>query len=162
MKIRKQVYELTPEDLSKFPVWEFALDEEGKEGQNKATVRPYELSGALDPSGGKFVVRASFTLADGSTMQGYLTPPVHGDDSLGTLQPIIVAAHRQVAFWCGVRSPSPDELARNYRSLGRDAGHVFPLRFASEVELLGGPVRGSLAGFMVLEDMNTKKIKTLT
>jgi hypothetical protein len=71
MKIRRQVYELTLDDLSKFPVWEFALDEEGEEGQDEATVRPYEVTGALDPSDGMFVVRASFTLADDSKMQGY-------------------------------------------------------------------------------------------
>jgi hypothetical protein len=161
MKIRKQVYELNPDDLSKFPVWEFALDEEGEEGQDEATVRPYEVSGALDPSDGMFVVRASFTLADGSKLEGYLTPPVQGDDTIGTLQPIIVTARGQVGFWCGIRSPSPDELAQSYRSLGRDASRVFPVCFESQVELVGGPVRGSLAGFMVLEDMKTRRTKTL-
>ncbi len=76
MKIRKQVYQLTLDDLSKSPVWEFALDEEGEKGQDEAAVRPYGISGALDPSDGMFVVRAIFTLADGSRLQGCLTPPV--------------------------------------------------------------------------------------
>jgi len=31
MKIRKQVYELTPKDLEEHATWEFALDEEGEE-----------------------------------------------------------------------------------------------------------------------------------
>lgn len=153
---------MTLGDLSKFPVWEFALDEEGEEGQDEATVRPYEVSGSLDPSEGMFIVRASFILSDGSKMQGYLTPPVQGDDSLGTLQPIIVTAHGQVGFWHGIMSPSPERLAQSYLMLGRDARCVFPLRFESQVELVGGPVRGSLAGFMVLENMETRKIKTLT
>ncbi len=162
MKIRKQVYELSPDDLSKFPVWEFALDEEGEEGQDEATVRPYEVSGALDPSDGMFVVLASFTLVDGSRMQGYLTPPVQGDDSLGTSQPVIVTDHGQVGFWCGIMSPSPEQLAQNYRTLGRDAARTFPLRFESQIELVGGPVRGTLAGFMVLEDSRTGTVRTLT
>ena len=85
MKIRKQVYELTLDDVGKFPVWEFALDEEGKEGQDEATVRPLKISGALDSSDGTFIVRAAFTLAGGSNMQGYLTTPVQGDDGLGRL-----------------------------------------------------------------------------
>src|SRR5205814_561097 len=41
MKIRKQVYNLTAADLSEHPVWEFAEDEEGTEGQDEATVRPF-------------------------------------------------------------------------------------------------------------------------
>ena len=162
MRIRKQVYELTADDLNKFPVWEFALDEEGEEGQDEATVRPYKISGSLDPSDGMFVVRASFTLADGSKMQGYLTPPVEADDSLGTLQPVIVTAAGHVGFWYGMMSPSSKELAQSYQSLGRDASHIFPLRFESHVEMVGGPVAGSLLGFMVLEDWQTQKTKILT
>ena len=56
LRIRKQVYELTTEDLERHPVWEFALDEEGEEGQDEATVRPYELQGTLDPAEGMFVI----------------------------------------------------------------------------------------------------------
>ena len=64
MKIRKQVHDLSVDDVRKFPVCEFALDEEGEEGQDEATVRPFEFSGALDPSDGPFIVRGVFTLAD--------------------------------------------------------------------------------------------------
>jgi hypothetical protein len=73
-KIRKQVYELSIADFSRFPVWEFALDEEGEEGQDEATVRPCQRCSDLHPLEGMFVVRASFVLADGTQMQGYLTP----------------------------------------------------------------------------------------
>lgn len=86
MRIRKQVYHLTLEDFRKYPVWEFALDEENKEGQDEATVRPHQVTGPLDPSSGMFVVSARFSLADGSTGRGYLTPPVQGDSSIGTIQ----------------------------------------------------------------------------
>ncbi len=162
MKIRKQIYELTVEDLNRFPVWEFALDEECVQGQDEATVRPCEISGPLDPSDGMFVVKASFTLADGSKVQGYLTPPVTADDSLGTLQPVIVTAAGQVMFWCGMRVPSPNELAQQYRSLGRDANHVFPIWFESQVDLVGEKLHGRLLGFMVLEDWETQKVRVVT
>jgi hypothetical protein len=55
MKIRKQVYELTTDDLEHFPVWEFALDEEGDEVQDEATVRPRESSAPLNPEEGMFL-----------------------------------------------------------------------------------------------------------
>lgn len=45
MRIRKQIYEITLEDLLQFPVWEFALDEEADEGQDESTVRPYKAKG---------------------------------------------------------------------------------------------------------------------
>jgi len=90
VRIRKQVYDLTSADLATSPVWEFALDEEGEDGQDEATVRPYLLRRGLDLDAGMFVVRALFVLADGTIMTGYLTPPVQGDAGLGTLQPVIV------------------------------------------------------------------------
>ena len=52
MKIRKQVYELTVDDFTEFPVWEFALDEEGEENQDEATVRPSTAPLPLDCSDG--------------------------------------------------------------------------------------------------------------
>ena len=162
MKIRKQVYQLTLEDLSKSPVWEFALDEEGEEGQDEATVRPYEFSGVLDTSDGMFIVRAFFILADGSRFLGYLTPPVQGDEGLGTLQPIIVTQQGQVGFWRGVVAPDSARLSHFYGLLGKDASQVFPIRYESEVDLSGGKITGSIPGFLVLEDFRTQKTRILT
>ncbi len=156
--IRKQIYELTTEDLVLYSVWEFALDEEGEEGQDEATVRPYQPNGPLDPSDGMFVVCARFVLAAGTQMRGYLTPPVQGDSDLGTLQPAIVVDGGQVSFWCGMLAPEPAHVTANYALLGKsEASEVFPLRFDSDVELVGGPVAGELLGFLVLEDSKTMR-----
>jgi hypothetical protein len=106
-----------------------------------------------------FVVRAVFTLADGSLMQGYLTPPRGGDDSIGTLQPIIVTDRGQVRFWCGTAAPDWKRLAQSYAFLGKDARQVFPARFESGVNLAGGPVRKTVPGFLVLEDFQTRRTR---
>jgi hypothetical protein len=161
MRVRKQVYELTLDDLAAFPVWEFRLDDEGEEGRDESTVRPYTVPGPLDPTDRMFIVRAVFTLANGLKMQGYLTPPGRGDASMGTLQPIIVTGHGQVRFWCGTTAPGLERLTRSYELLGQDAEHLFPVRFESDVELVGGPVRGSVPGFLVLEDFQTRKTRTV-
>ncbi|HXR04808.1 MAG TPA: hypothetical protein VN836_08890 [Verrucomicrobiae bacterium] len=163
-RVRKQVYELTLDDLNQFPVWEFRLGEEGEAGEagrDECTVRPFMASGPLDPADRMFVVRAVFTLADGSRMQGYCTPPLRGDNNIGTLQPIIVTDRGQVRFWCGTAAPDLKRLAHSYELLGKDAGRVFPVRFESEVELVGGPAKGSVPGFLVLEDFQTRKTRTV-
>jgi hypothetical protein len=160
-RARKQVYELTLDDLNAFPIWEFKVDAHGAEGQDEATVRPYTASGPLDPVDRMFVVRAAFTLADGSRMKGYFTPPVPRRDGIDAMQPIVVTAKGQVPLWCGTSVPDAKRLARNYDFLGKEAKLVFPLRFESEVELLRGPVRGSVMGFAVLEDFRTRKSRVL-
>ena len=67
-------------------------------GQDETTVRPYRTSGPLDPSGRMFVVAARFWLADGTPMQGYLTPSSRGDATLGTIHPHIVNEAGQIGF----------------------------------------------------------------
>jgi hypothetical protein len=161
-RVRKQVYDLTVADLEQHGVWEFALDEEGEEGQDEATVRPYKVHGPLDPAEGMFIVRARLSLADGTRLTGYLTPPVQGDSSLGTLQPAVVVAAGQVSFWCGMLEPEPAHIAASYARLGKSAAsQVFPLRFASDVALIGGPITGELPGFMVLEDFKSMRTKVI-
>jgi len=151
MRIRKQVYELTVEDFDQHPVWEFALDEEGEEGQDEATVRPQSVAGPVDPAEGMVVVKASFMLADGTSMTGYVTPPSPSSDGLGTIQPQIITQQGQVSFWCGAFKPTSEVLAQNYGRLGRTADKIFPVRFTSEVEVVGGRVTGILNGFLYME-----------
>jgi hypothetical protein len=162
LHVKRQVYELTLHDLSTFSIWEFRLDEKDGAGQDESTVRPHTAPGPLDPTDRMFIVRVIFTLADGSRMQGYCTPPRRGDASLDTLQPIIVTERGQVRFWCGTAAPSPKRLADSYELLGKDAKRVFPMRFESEVELVSGSVKGSVPGFLVLEDFQTRRTRTVT
>jgi hypothetical protein len=161
MRIRKQVYELTVEDFDQHPVWEYALDEEGEEGQDEATVRPHSVAGPVDPADGMVIVKARFTLADGTSMPGYLTPPSPDSGGLGTIQPQIITQRGQVPFWCGAFRPTSEVLAQNYDRLERTADRVFPLRFTSEIEIVGGPVVGVLNGFQYME-MATEKIHEIT
>lgn len=162
MHVRRQVYELTLRDLVDHPVWEFALDEEGEEGQDEATVRPWEVSPPVNAGDGMFVVRASFQLADGTRAVGYLTPPVQGDDSIGTVQPVIVTDQGQVMFWHGVMVPTPDHRREAYAKLGRSAEQVFPIRYTSDVALMGGLVRGVLMGFLHLRSFNDRTVVETT
>jgi hypothetical protein len=161
-RIRKQVYELTLKDLARFPVWAFALDEEGEEGQDEATVRPVECHEVAASEGGA-IVRARFELADGTQMQGYLTPPAQGDTSLGAVQPIIIAGGGQVIFWCGVLAPDAERISNNYKRLGKhSATEVFPISFGSDYPVKGGPIRGAIPGFLVLEDWRSGRFRVET
>ncbi len=161
MKIRKQVYELTPADLERFPIWEYALDEEGEEGQDEATVRPFAADGELEAADGPFMVRAAFRLADGTAMSGYLTPSAHAQVDLGMIQPVIVTERGQVAFWCGVIKPDASHLAECYSILGKAANEIFPVSFASQIDHAKEPVVGMVPGFLVLEDVSSEKVKVV-
>ena len=151
MRIRKQVYELTQEDFAQHPVWEFALDEEGEEGQDEATVRPRsDLSEVTDCSQGDFVVATEFHLRDGSQFRGFVY--AREEKGLGSVQPVIITDQGQLAFWHGAIRPEPGELRRAYELLGRLPDRVFPIRFHSLVVVGGGPIEGIVPGFLYLDD----------
>ena len=156
--IRKQVYELTAGDLEQHPIWEFALDEEGEEGQDEATVRPWTGNQPLDPADGMFVVRAVFELADGTKLTGYLTPPVQGESSIGTIQPIVVTDRGQVNFWCGAMAPAVEAVRGSYTKLGRNSSSVFPCRYSSDVGIGGGPITGVVNGFMHFRSFSDRAV----
>jgi hypothetical protein len=159
MRIRKQAYELTSQDFEQFPIWEFALDEEGLEGQDEATVRPYSVAGSLDAAEGTFLVKAQFLLADGTRMGGCLTPSLDGNADIGAIQPVIMTPGGHVDFWNGIFRPKPEELKRKYELLGRTAERAFPIKFSSAIEIVNGPVTGSLNAFLYMDPENDKTIE---
>lgn len=145
--MRKQVYHLTLADFEQYPVWEFALDEEDIEGQDEATVRPCEMTEA-DPTAGIFVVKARFTLNDGTICYGYLTPQIPEFNSIGHIQPIIITQSGQIYFWHGVVKPKDTEIIEYYRKLGKNAEQVFPVKYSSDFKVVNGPIEGIINGFM--------------
>jgi hypothetical protein len=154
MRIRKQDYHLTLADLIEFPVWEYTLDEEGDEGREERTVRPYLNSPSLDPDQAYFIVRASFRLADGTRMTGYIKPITLSDPGLtkplvpADMDPIIVTERGQVPFWYGASKPGPEEISKNYQLLNKEPSDVFPIEFASDIEVLDSIGEGRLEGFL--------------
>ena len=150
-EIRKQVYELTFDDISIFPIWEFALDEEGENGQDELTVRPYPLSGSLDPNKGIFIVRADFKLADDTSMSGYITLPEKSDKSLGSIQPVIITEKGQVSFWKGNKKPSRKSILESYNRLGKQKNSVFPIHFKSSLTIPAVKIEGFIRGFLFFE-----------
>jgi hypothetical protein len=151
--VRKPVYDLTLADFDAAPVWEFALDEEGVAGQDEPTVRPYEVAFPLDAAGhGGLVVRAVFTLADGTNLRGYFSPQPVSLRKPGWLQPVIICDAGQVKFWNGIRRPPQNQMTDELAKLGKQADEVFPLRYRSDVELVGGPISGIIPGFGFIEN----------
>lgn len=149
--IRKQVYDLRPGDLKRFPIWEHALNEEGWPGQDEATVKPRPDLAEANPGEGMFIVRAEFVTRDGSRFDGYVYPQL--DFSLGFLQPTIVTEEGQVNFWYGSVVPSSEQLEKTYAVLAKTADELFPISFrAVVVSTSGARLDGEIPAFLYLSD----------
>lgn len=147
--IRKQLPELRPSDLERFPIWEQTLDEEGFPGQDEETVKPrFDLAEA-NPSEGMFIVRAEFIAHDGSRFDGYVSPQL---DSTFNVQPTLVTEYGQVNLWYGSFVPKAEQLDKDYALLGKTSDELFPVRFRAVVPARGVPLEGEVPGFLYLTD----------
>lgn len=157
--IRRQVYELSLKDLNDFPIWEFCSDEEDREGQDEATVRPCtetEVNGGLP---GAHIVAADVTFGDGSSALGYLYTGDPQDSAC--VQPNLCLESSQVNFWMGWLRFIPDvdkRIAKSYELIGKERNLIFPITFNSRVKIDGAPLKVTVGGFMALDENRQLKI----
>ena len=71
LRTRKPIVKLTATDLRRFPVWEFALDEEGAVGQDETWVRPVECA-AIRGRAYSQIVATDFVTPAGRKLQGFM------------------------------------------------------------------------------------------
>ena len=152
-----QFGDLTPGHFERHPVWVQChvvdYDEPWYDDTDEETFRPWLEPLPADHGDGMLLVRADFILADGTRLQGFVTPlpplqPAKGDDALGYQQPqLFLPSGQRRAFWYGgmpVPAEDKDEL---YTALGRAVAEVFPIRFEAQPGLTTGITAGTLAGF---------------
>jgi len=160
MRIRKQVYDLTPDDLLLSPIWEFAHDEEADAGQDEATVRPVMESLSLDAQETMCIAAARFYLADGTEMDGFVSPGIQGDTYVGHLQPTIVTNAGQVAFWFGIAQPMPEQIEDAYNVLGKGPERIFPMSFSLAFPT-SHPLTGTVPGFLYLDSKDFRTVQAV-
>jgi hypothetical protein len=154
---RKQVGDLTLDDLRQTPIWEFATDEEGEPGQDEETLRPRPDLTVADPSQGLFICRAELVANDGTRYGGYLSPSE--ERHIGFIQPTVVTDNGQVGFWFGMFGPKPGRLEATYEVLGKTAEQLFPLSFRALVEYKGVKLEGEIPAFMYRPDEEIIEVK---
>jgi hypothetical protein len=151
-----QFGDLTPTHFATHPVWiqchVVDYDQPWHDETDEETFRPWTGSLPVDPEEGMLLVAAELTLADGTTLEGFVTPalPDASDEPelLGTVQPqLFLPSGRRESFWDGMFPRSADARARLYAGLARAAEGVFPIRFAAKPGLTTGLAVGTIAGF---------------
>lgn len=159
--MRKQISELRLSDLIQYPIWEYALDEEGVYGQDEQTVRPILSVEVVDLAKIYCVVRATFRANDGTQFTGSIMPQSTKPDRIMTkilpydFRPVIYANEAtRVHFGFGTIEPTPAQLTRYYGALGKSSFELFPFTFSSDVIIANGLGVGQVDGFMYFVDSN--------
>jgi hypothetical protein len=127
---------------------------------DEETFRPWTGPLPARADEGMLLVKALFTLRDGTTLTGFITPhPGASDPELGIVQPhIFLADGRPFGFWFGMLEPTPARRAEFYQAVGRPPADVFPMRFTAETGLVVGVQTGQLAGFYSVPDFKNVRV----
>lgn len=157
----KQFGELTAGDFEREPVWIAChvedYDEPWYDETDEETFRPWSGELPVNASLGMLLVRATATLADGSSYPGFFTPAEN--DDLGLIQPQIFVDERLFSFWGGVMGiprPYRDDF---YRSIGRNSDAVFPIRFTGAPEIVESASPIEVQGFYKSRGRKPAKIE---
>jgi hypothetical protein len=144
-KTRKPVVKLRAADFRAFPVWEFAIDEEGRGKQDETWVRPVDCT-AIRKGAHSQIVAANFVTRAGRSLQGFMVVTTAADPVKINPGAIVGAmgyralpdisrkmATRRKLDW-SIRER--DTLLEALRESEED---VFPLKFALSVSIRGEP-----------------------
>jgi len=152
IKTRKPVVQLTATDFRTFPVWEFAIDEEGRGRQDETWVRPVDYE-VIRKGAYSQIVATDFVTRAGRTLQGFMvvtTAAVPVEINPGAIvgaigYRVLPAMSRKMATrrkfdWSICERDSLLEALRESEE------NVFPLKFALRVSIRGEPQvrRGTL------------------
>lgn len=160
-RIRRQVYLLTEDDLEKHPVWEYALDEEGEEDQDEATVRPVACVQLPKSELRLGAMAATAKLRDGREVPAVLSFYVssrgveeYPEGVLHPSQPRILVGGQHHGFWHGILKPRRGEMDSFYAAVGSTANEVFPIEITARITVEGEetPRRVVVTGFQYLAD----------
>lgn len=123
-------------------------DAEWFDETDEETFRPGPARRPADAADAMYLVAAEFTLADGTQLDGFVTPALPSDASMGTWQPHLFAPDGLAqGFWTGMMGMTPEQRGDVYRRLNRVADAVFPIHFRARPGLTVQPTEGRIEGF---------------
>jgi hypothetical protein len=134
-RIRKPNVKLTQTDFTTFPLWEYADDEEGVEGQDETWVRPVKRK-SIPRGRHQIFVAADYVLASGRKLRGYAE--VATLDGL-EFEEAWVLHRRQTVALLSRQEPSHyyDPLGSLLKLLDMPEREVFPARYTLRVPVQG-------------------------
>jgi hypothetical protein len=153
MKIRKNEQDLKESDIEKYPVWEFAYDE----NDEKIMFKPSNDKPPYDIAFKRYLVGAEYTLANGTKKEGYIKPINTTNTQYSHVSPIDLSAaifteYGQILFWFGIFKPDRIKLDLYYSWLGLSPSEIFPIQVKSTVKIFNGIGDDLIDGFRYCDE----------
>jgi hypothetical protein len=131
LSTRKPVDKITTGDLRAFPIWEFALDEEGRPGQDETWIKPVPAE-AVPMGAYSQLVAASFVVGPANTLMGFMV--VTTAQKSVELSPGAIVTEGAYHF---IPSPQMPGAGRERAALTKSLGTSFPFSYRLLVPITG-------------------------
>jgi len=145
----RQFASLKREDFERIPLWMAChgadYDEPWYDDTDEETFRPFSGGQPVEATGGVFLAKAAATLADGSSLTGFVSPDAKHE--MGMVQPQLFVGEKRFSFWGGAAGVPQKSRDAFYQMLGKDAASIFPIRFAVAPGLVKESKAISVDGF---------------
>ncbi|GFE81518.1 hypothetical protein GCM10011487_35180 [Steroidobacter agaridevorans] len=128
LKTRKPIDELTASDLSVFPIWEYALDEEEAEDRDETWVRPVDAQ-VVRKGQYSLTVAAEFRTRTGTTFPGFIG--VTTAEGLEIYGAVLLPEAKYVV----VDPSNAADRRAAAKSLGTSTKELFPLTYTLRVRV---------------------------
>jgi hypothetical protein len=128
LKTRKPIDRLAAADLDAFPIWEFALDEEGVEDQDETWVRPVDAN-VVRKNSWSLSVAADFRTYSGVVIPGFIGVTTDGGVEIG--HAVLLPKNKYVF----VDANKPASRKATAKSVGLLAKELFPLTYMLRVRI---------------------------
>ncbi|WP_207432172.1 hypothetical protein [Sabulibacter ruber] len=146
-KLRIQFEDFNKSHFEISPIWEFAIDEEGEDGQDETTLKPRLDLKYPDPSEGLLIIEGEFMSKSGRKYSGLCSPSF--DNSLSSIQPYIFAGNQMANFWMGISQPDDQTKEETYKMLNETSESLFPIILESILPNAdGSKLQAQIDGFM--------------
>jgi hypothetical protein len=128
---RKSVTDLTVDDLDTFPIWEYATDEEGNDGQDETWVRPLPVA-RIPSDAFSLSVATDFECPNGTQLEGIMDVTTAVDYPIASA---VLFVRGKYTYVGGV--PGSWQRRRIAEELGLDEADVFPLKYTLRIMVEG-------------------------
>jgi hypothetical protein len=133
-KTRKPLDKLSLADISAFPIWEFATDEEGAAGQDETWVRP-QAAQEVPLDAYSLSVAAEFEAPTGATFHGIVG--VNTSSGYEAVHAAVVTDNDYVFIpWPGYDG-APESMRLAAKQLGLKQSELFPLKYRLAARVQG-------------------------
>ncbi|MFT4924635.1 MAG: hypothetical protein ACI8WB_000718 [Phenylobacterium sp.] len=144
----KEIFELTREDIEKYPVWYFPMDDSV---EDELTIRPFKGDCGLNEY--QVIVKTTFQDVNGKAFVGYIYWSM--PNNIEDIKPVVFTSNDEcLTFWNGLMPAAWSDYSSEQQKMKQS----LPLKYSSNCCQGLSSISGIIEGLYYIDGNNTRFI----